>query len=300
MCLIRDMFIHHQYQNKRRKVYPEGRHALAAWVCLWSGDSRHEGSRRALRWDGSSGAGKPGQPGRWRERGHEVPTEILPLSMPRPWGTRRGRAALQVGAQQRAARTGVGSCWHRRDLQSRGCGDCQPLLLASNTSFCNWLHKMSHWSTGRGNIPSPCTLRLGPAEWEGAWAWGSACFQVGASSRSALGGRVMGTLWAPSPEHVPRDEWCPFPPSTQSPVCCSCCFLSLTERWSMAARSGGITGRTDGWCLAACRISDQMGCSSQLVSQILQAWRQFDTLTTSEPYAPIFLSMAGVQSYLWL
>lgn len=225
-------------------------------------------------------------------------TEVLLLSISCTQGTWCGRDSLQVGAQQHAARKGVGSCWCCSDLQ-RSRGDCQPLLLASNTSFCNWLHKMGCWSTGRGNIPSPCTLRLRPAYWEVAWAWDSACFQEGASSRSALDWQVMGVPWSPTPEYIPRDEWSPFPPRTWSPICCSCCFLSLTKRCSMAPCSGGMTRRTDGWCLAVCRISDQMGCSSELVSQILQAWRQFDTLT-SEPYAPIFLSMAGVQSYLWL
>lgn len=215
-------------------------------------------------------------------------TEILPFSLSCTWATRWGRAALRVGVQQRAARKGVGSCWRRRDPQSRSGGDCQPLLLASSAGFCNWLHKMSYWSTGRRNSPGPCALRLRAAYWEVAWAGESACFWEGASSRNALGWRVMGALWSPSPEHVPGNEWCPFSPRTRSPICYSCCFLSLTKRWSTEPCSGGITRGTDEWCLAVRRISDQMGCSSELVSQILQAWRQFDTLTTSEPYAPIF------------
>lgn len=214
-------------------------------------------------------------------------TEILPFSLSCTWATPWGRAALRVGVQQRAARKGVGSCWRRRDPQSRSGGDCQPLLLASSAGFCNWPHKMSYWSTGRRNSPGPCALRLRAAYWEVAWAGESASFWEGASSRNALGWRVMGALWSPSPEHVPGNEWCPFSPRTRSPICYSCCFLSLTERWSTEPCSGGITRGTDEWCLAVRRISDQMGCSSELVSQILQAWRQFDTLT-SEPYAPIF------------
>lgn len=35
--------------------------------------------------------------------------------------------------------------------------------------------------------------------------------------------------------------------------------------------NGRITSRTDGWCLAMCRVPDQMGCSFELVSHILQA-----------------------------